>query len=104
MLPFGEISARFKLIDSDTASVFIPSDEKSKELADSFYSEDFSKALFRKASAYCVNIYTNEFHKLISEGNAIQISDNFAVLTNENLYSSESGLKIYEISGDAFII
>lgn len=104
MLPFGEISARFKLIDSDTASVFIPSDENSKELADSFYSEDFSKALFRKASAYCVNIYTNEFHKLISEGNAIQISDNFAVLTNENLYSSESGLKIYEISGDAFII
>ena len=103
-LPFGEISSRFKLIDNDTASVFVPESSDAAAIAEEFFSGSFSRKLFRNASKYCVNIYVNEYKNLLSEGQIIEISDNFAVLINENLYSRESGLNIHEASGDAFII
>lgn len=103
-LPFGEISSRFKLIDNDTATVFVPENSDAAAIAEEFFSGNFSRKLFRSASKYCVNIYVNEYKNLLAEGQIIEISDNFAVLINENLYSLESGLNIHEASGDAFII
>ena len=82
---------RFKLIDNDTASVFVPENSDAAAIAEEFFSGNFSRKLFRSAAKYCVNIYVNEYKNLLSEGQIIEISDNFAVLINENLYSRGSG-------------
>lgn len=104
MLPFEEIASRFKLIESDTSTVLIPENDEAKEFAENFFSGKISKTLFRRASKYCVNVYINEFSRLIDDGNAIKISESLAILTNPNLYSSESGLKINENGGDALFL
>lgn len=89
-----ETAARdFRIIDSNTVTVYIPVKENEAEiraLRNKFYSKD----LFRRLQGYSVNLYDYDLKKL-DEASALEIIDqSFAILTDEKCYDENVGLII----------
>lgn len=99
--PFRTIAELFKLIDTDTKTIYIPTDE-AQPLLDRLCYGERSRKLYRELCQYGVSVYENHFEALKSAG-AIQIlDDGSAVLRDITLYySDETGLKLEANSGQA---
>ena len=92
-LKFKETAEKFKLINEQTKSVFIPYDESAGEIGQKILSGNTSRALMRKAGKYIVNVY-EDFHKKLLASKKIEPADEFlAVLVDSSLYDSRVGLK-----------
>ena len=91
-MPFKEIAEKFKLIKENTKSVFIPFDENAKQIEQRILSGEKSRALFRKAGKYIVNVYDADYKKMSASQKIKIIDESLAVLADLNLYDSSTGL------------
>lgn len=101
LLPFAQVAADFKLIDTQTKSILIPKEEDAASIAEAFRQGRFTRSLFRKAGQYMVNVYPQHFQALQEAGDIELISDEVAVLINEALYEEGTGLSLQADAGKA---
>ncbi len=90
-LEFSSVSDKFRLIENNTKSVYI-STEENKEIISDLRNRKYTKELFRKLQQYVINIYDYDFKKL-DEACAIEyLDDSFYILTNKDFYSEKTGV------------
>lgn len=106
-LSFAEIGKRFHLIHDSTKSVFIPFDEKARNIKEQLMMGNRSRQLMRAAGAYMINVrYSkaqgqSDFMKLLTQGQIEMFpgDENLAYLVNMEDYDAELGLKIKSEDG-----
>ena len=106
-LSFAEIGKRFHLIHDSTKSVFIPFDEKARNIKEQLMMGNRSRQLMRAAGAYMINVrYSkaqgqSDFMKLLTQGQIEMFpgDENLAYLINMEDYDAELGLKIKSEDG-----
>lgn len=98
-LPFADIAKDFKVIDSNTISVFVPQDEASSRLAIKLQEnpEYVTSAEYRSVGKYCVNVYRNKIDKI--SDSIIFTKEGFAILAVPELYDENTGLKFESEGG-----
>lgn len=101
--PFKTVASQFKLIESDTRTVYIPSEESEALIERLKYGEK-SRALYRALAQHSVSIYENHFLSLENAGALQILDDGSAVLTDLSLYSPATGLSLNADSGQALFI
>lgn len=107
-LSFAEIGKRFHLIHDSTKSVFIPFDEKARNIKEQLMMGNRSRQLMRAAGAYMINVrYSkaqgqSDFMKLLTQGRIEMFpgDENLAYLVNTENYDAKLGLKIKSEDGD----
>lgn len=100
--PFRTIAERFRLIEQDTRTVYIPIGD-GERLVERLRQGERSRQLFRELGQYGVSVYPRQFQTL-DEGGALELlEDGSAVLTDLSLYSDDTGLT-FDVDGDHFII
>lgn len=93
---FEKVSKAFKMIDNNTRSIYINTDESSDYIT-KLRKKEYSRELFQKLQRYSVNIYEYEFNKLYDNGAIETIDDSFYVLVKINsieFYNKDIGLII----------
>lgn len=106
-LSFAEIGKRFHLINDSTKSVFIPFDEKARNIKEHLMMGNRSRQLMRAAGAYMIHVrYSkaqgqSDFMKLLTQGQIEMFpgDENLAYLVNMEDYDVELGLKIKSEDG-----
>lgn len=106
-LSFAEIGKRFHLIHDSTKAVFIPFDEKARNIKKQLMMGNRSRQLMRAAGAYMINVrYSkaqgqSDFMKLLTQGQIEMFpgDENLAYLVNMEDYDAELGLKIKSEDG-----
>ena len=93
-LPFKDIARDFVLIGNSGRSVFVPYDEKSKELLQQLKCGVRNRDLMRVVGQYVVTIYENQFQKLAGQGALELLDESFCVLNDMERYDREKGLII----------
>ncbi|MGN1120924.1 MAG: CRISPR-associated helicase/endonuclease Cas3, partial [Eubacteriales bacterium] len=99
-LPFKSVAQMFRMIDSDTKTVYIPLYE-AEDIVKELREGKASKALFRRAGSYGVNLYENHYRRLLQSGDIVEIGENCAYLQNLSLYSERTGLSTQADEGKA---
>lgn len=105
--PFKLVNELFHLIASDTKTLIVPIDEEAGRLLDEInrridMQENFNSVL-RKLGIYSLNIYENEYEKMMEDGSAYELIDGVAVLQILSLYTEDKGL-CYEKSNGGMMI
>ncbi len=101
LFPFQTVAGLFKLIDTDTRTIYVPIGE-GKELLDRYANGERTRRLFRSLGQYGVNVYINHFDKLMYAGAIQLMGDNdSAVLTDIELYDENTGLSMNADPGRA---
>jgi len=97
--PFADVAKVFKLIDNDTITVFVPRDDFSRKLAEKMQIKNapMTAAEYRTIGKYCVNVYQENFKKIIQSVNVV--GERLAVLAVPNLYDENTGLKFEDAGG-----
>lgn len=105
-LKFAEIGRVFHLIADTTKSVFIPYDERAKELLSQLMAGNRSRALMREAAQYMISVRymassSSEWAKLLQNGQIALFENDseMAYLVNPADYDASLGLQIQEESG-----
>ena len=101
--PFTTVAGEFHLIEQETKAVLIPKEVRALEIAEKLRTGMISKRLLREAGLYSVNLYCEEFEKLLQAGKLEVISEDLAVLTPFGEYSMTKGLNT-ETEGRAYYI
>lgn len=95
---FAEIADEFKVIKETTRTIFVPKEERAKEILGELQRKGATRQLIREASQYSVNVYENVFKRIFDAGMLMSVSEDlkeeFFVLRNCKDYSEETGLKI----------
>lgn len=102
-MPFQEVARRFRLIRSDTKTVYIPR-EDGIQLAERLHQGERSRALFRALGQYGVSVYPDHFAALDRAGVLELLEDGSALLTDLSLYAEATGLKTEPGNGIAHIL
>ncbi|MDO5297070.1 MAG: CRISPR-associated helicase Cas3' [bacterium] len=110
-LSHAQAASVFHIIESQN-TVFIPYDEKGRELTERWLRGERSRCLLRKLSRYGVSVYDNHYQMLseagvLQEGScdaASEAHENCAVLCDMQMYSELSGLDLQADSGQALFI
>lgn len=100
---FKKIADRFKLIDDDTETVYIPIGD-GKELVERRKYGELSKSLLRKLGQYGVNIFKDHLKILYETGDVEKIGDSEWVLSNLALYNDKTGLSLNADVGKAYFV
>ena len=106
-LQFAEIGRVFHLIADTTKSVFIPYDERAKELLAQLMAGNRSRGLMREAAQYMISVRymanapTSDWAKLLQNGQIALFENDseLAYLVNLADYDEAMGLQIQEESG-----
>lgn len=93
MLPFETVANRFRLIDQNTCTVYIPAGE-GERLCQLLLKGDASREDYRRAGQYSVAVYEQHYQDLWKAGDIQPITDTAAVLTNLSLYHPQMGLSL----------
>lgn len=91
--PFETVAREFHIIDEETKSVLIPKEAKAKEIAEEIKRGKITRNIMRQAGLYSVNLYNDEFDRLLQAGQLEVINDDFAILTPSGEYSMVKGLE-----------
>lgn len=102
-MPFRTVAERFRFIDSDTKTIYIPENE-GKVLIDRLRNGEHSRTIYRKAGQYGVNVYAQHFRELQNAGDIELLSEDCAVLINPELYEKMRGLSLKGDIGKAQFI
>ena len=94
-LEFKTVSDKFKIIENNTKTLYIPAPENKAEI-DALRSGNYSKELFRNLQQYVVNLYDNDFKKLDDVSAIEVVNGDFYVLANSDYYDDNTGLIIPE--------
>ncbi len=103
MFPFNTVSKRFKLIESQTKTIYIPVDE-AEEWIEELYNGYPTRKLFRKLGQYGVNAYPNHLRELWEAGCLEMVGDMVYVLRDMNQYSDDTGLQMDTETGFGFFV
>jgi CRISPR-associated endonuclease/helicase Cas3 len=98
-LPFKEVAKKFRLIEHNTRSVFIPYDA-AEVLLTRFRNGERSRELFRAAQQYSVSLYDSDLSKLDELG-AIEHIDEEVLVLQEQYYSERYGVSLSPEGGMA---
>lgn len=90
-LEFESVAQKFKIIENDTKSLYICTEENKKEFDDLRHG-NYSKELFRNLQQYVVNLYERDFKKLDESCCIEYIDSNFYILSDSNYYSDKTGI------------
>ena len=90
-LEFESVAQKFKIIENDTKSLYICTEENKKEIDDLRHG-NYSKELFRNLQQYVVNLYERDFKKLDESCCIEYIDSNFYILSDSNYYSDKTGI------------
>lgn len=101
--PFKSIAEDFKMIENDVKTIYIPREE-SKILISRLRSGERTKELFRELGQYGVSVYKQHFEALYRAGDVEILDDEVVILTNEDLYSEETGLSLEADFGKALFV
>lgn len=101
--PFQSIAERFKFIDSDTRTVYIPMDGGA-EWVSKLRKGDHSPQVYRKLNQFAVNIYPQHFQALTQANDLEMVSPDTAILTNLGLYSNNTGLSLEADNGKGLFV
>lgn len=106
-MPFKKISDTFHLLSSDCKMLIIPIAEEATtltgELLKRIEAQENFKITLRKLGMYSINIYQNEYERLLGDNSAYEAIDGVAVLQNLELYSKEMGLYCEKTDGAAMV-
>lgn len=106
-MPFKKVAEIFHLIDSDTRMMIIPIEEEAirlvEELEKRIKNQENFKSVLQKLGIYAINIYENEYQKMLEDNSAYEIIDGIGVLQRLSLYTKEMGL-CYEKSDGATMV
>lgn len=91
-MPFREIAEKFKLIKEDTKSIFIPFDENAKIIEQKLLDGEISRSLLRKANRYMVNVYYDDYGKMLATQKIKMVDESVAVLMDLAIYDAKTGL------------
>lgn len=103
---FRTAAEKFKLIDEDSMTVFIPYDNDARDKIEMLKYTLYPTRTLRQLQPYAVNIFSSEFENLQSKGAIQTIADIYHVLDPEQMgayYSPETGLVVPERSSGAAI-
>ena len=103
LFPFETTAKSFHLIDQTTKTVYIPLGEGAaacQPLLEGWA----DKADYREAGQYSVSVYEQHFQALLAAGDILPLTEDSAVLTNLQLYSTETGLSLSADPGKAEFI
>jgi len=103
LMPIRTVAEQFHLIESDTKTVCIPIGE-GEQLVEQYRYGEVTRNLIRQLGQYSVAIYEDHFKALYSAGDIEMIGNDFFVLKNIDLYSSETGLSLTADTGKAEFI
>lgn len=112
--PMAAIAKEFKLIESDTATVFIPLDEEGKELADMLKAGIRNRSIMQKAGQYQVSVYQQDLDRLAGAGllDFAQLIDNHRLIRDEKLaileniekgFHPQTGLQVPDLGIGLFV-
>ena len=101
-MPFPEIAEKFKLIKEDTKSIFIPFDERAREIEVKLLEGEVSLSLLRKANRYMINVYLDAYKKMLAAQKIKLIDESISVLVDFDIYDARTGLT-QEIAEDTGI-
>lgn len=92
--PFREIADIFHIIDENTFAVIIPREEECLKILDEARWRGATLQASRALQRYTVQVYQNEFHKLL-QGKAIEnVAGKYSILRDLSLYSEDRGLVV----------
>ena len=107
VFPFKKIAEVFHMIDSDTKMLIIQNEEEARHLVDELQRRiqngDNFRTVLKRVGLYAINIYENEYRRLMEDNSAYELIDGVGVLLNESLYTENMGLR-YEKSDGATMI
>jgi len=102
-MPFDSIAKRFRLIDNEQITVYIPLGG-GKPLVDTLRADGLSRSLLRQLGQYAVNVYPNHFKELYAAGAVESLSPGAAILLDTKLYNIDFGLALQVETGQAYFI
>ena len=103
LFPFEAVSKNFHLIGQESRTVYIPLGE-GDTACQALLNEKASREDYRRAGRFCVNIYEQHYKALESAGDIMPLTETSALLTNLNLYDSQTGLSLQADTGKAEFI
>lgn len=104
---FSKVAREFKLIEENTATVFVGKEEEAEKLLQQIKYQGYTKEGMRKVGQFCVQLYENEIEKLKEAGMLKPVSgdiEDFFELTNEGQYTEDLGLNLRVESGIAVLM
>ncbi|MGN0743306.1 MAG: CRISPR-associated helicase Cas3' [Candidatus Fimadaptatus sp.] len=94
--PFRSVGEKFRIIQSDAHTVFIPRTDDAQIMAQRLLRGERSRALMRQAAQESVGVYSGHYEALLARGALEVLDEGIAVLTDMALYSEHTGLKLLE--------
>ena len=110
---FATVSREFNLIEENTVTVYINREPEAQALFQEIKQKGLTKSLMRKAGLYCVNVRKGDgkrkelFEEMYEAGMldpAVADAQDFYMLTDEEQYQSDTGLKLVVESGNAMFM
>ena len=92
------IAEKFQLIESDTLTVYIPTDDNADDI-EQLKRGFLSRGLMRRLGRSAVSVYPWDWKKLADAGIIEKVTENTAVLADRNAYDPNCGLKLDAESG-----
>lgn len=99
-LPFATVASDFHFIDQATRTVYIPQ-AGGEGCCRDLQAGIATRALYRKAGLYSVNIYGDHYQALLAAGDIQPLNEESGVLTNPSLYRQNTGLSLQAEFGKA---
>lgn len=97
-LRFASIEERFKIIDDDMVSVYIPTDTNG-ELLDALRNGTYTRSIMRKLGLDSVGVRVHEARALMNAGKAEITRDGHYILADKELYNENTGLSAQFLAG-----
>lgn len=104
--PFRTVAEKFRLIDQNTYTIYIPYGEGAA-LLQRLQDGECSRELYRKLGRYAVSVYDKHFQALYHTGALLTVpalDSDSAILTDMGLYNELTGLSLEADSGKAEFI
>ncbi len=108
-MPFRTVAEKFRLIDQNTYTVYIPYGDGA-ELIERLRDGECSRSLYRELGQYAVSVYEQHFQLLYKAGALLTarevpaLDSGSAILTDMTLYSRSMGLTLEPETGKAEFI
>ncbi len=102
-LPFETVAKRFKLIDSNTKTIYVPMGDGVAVL-ERIRSGVASRYDYRKAGRYSVAVYPDHYERLRVAGVLHELDESAAILLDPSIYDENMGLSLEVASGQALLI
>jgi len=90
-IPFKEYAEEFHMIDTNTISIVVARDEKSRDMIEQL--KITKKGNPRKLQKYALSVYKYEFDDLLKQGAVDDYGSGIYCLANTDYYEKETGIK-----------